>query len=94
MPRIARVDANQKAIVAALRKVGATVHSLASVGDGCPDLLVGFRGDNFLLEVKDGDKPPSRRRLRDKQKDWHEQWRGRVSVVENCADALAAIGAR
>jgi len=94
MPRIARVDANQKAIVSALRKAGASVQSLATVGDGCPDLVVGFRGDNYLLEIKDGNKSPSKRQLREKQRDWHERWRGRVCVVENCADALAAIGAR
>jgi hypothetical protein len=36
----AKVDANQKSIVAALRKVGCLVASLAQVGAGIPDLLV------------------------------------------------------
>jgi hypothetical protein len=31
------------------------------VGRGVPDLLVGWRGTNLLLEVKDGNKPQSAR---------------------------------
>jgi hypothetical protein len=93
MPRIARVDANQKAVVAALRAAGATVQHLHTVGRGCPDLLVGYRGVNYLLEVKDGAKIPSKRQLTQDETHWHARWRGRVCVVENCAEALTAIGA-
>ena len=52
MRRAAKVDGNQAEIVSALRQVGAEVQSLASVGQGVPDLLVGFRSRNFLLECK------------------------------------------
>ena len=61
--RRAKVDDNQPEIVKALRGIGAFVQSLASVGQGTPDLLVGFRGLWHLREVKDGDKPPSARKL-------------------------------
>lgn len=88
-----RIDDNQPAIVAALRAVGATVQSLATVGKGCPDLLVSYRGVNHLLEVKDGAKPPSRRQLTPDEARWHQQWRGPVAVVTSEAEALAAIGA-
>ena len=60
---VARVDANQKEIVAELRKLGASAVAIHEIGRGCPDLLVGTLGINYLLEVKDGTKPPSRRRL-------------------------------
>jgi hypothetical protein len=91
----AQVDANQKAIVDALRSIGATVQSLAAVGKGVPDLLVGFRGNMFLLEVKDGRKPPSAQRLTALQVSWHSTWRGPpVSVVRNVTEALRAVGAR
>ena len=39
--RAARVDDNHVAVVEALRKAGAMVQSLAAVGDGVPDLLIG-----------------------------------------------------
>ena len=56
----AKVDANQADIVAALRRIGATVQCLHQVGHGCPDLLVGWHGENILLEVKmpGGDMTP------------------------------------
>ena len=48
----ARTDANHAAVVRALRQVGASVLDLSRVGQGCPDLLVGYQGKNFLVEVK------------------------------------------
>ena len=44
------VDANQPEIVAALRAAGATVQHLHEVGQGCPDILAGFRGRNYLID--------------------------------------------
>lgn len=90
--RKARVDDNHAEIVAALRQVGCSVQSLASLGNGCPDLLVGTHKANFLLEVKDGRKSPSRRKLTPDEKDWHEAWRGQVCVVESVNDALRVVG--
>ena len=49
MRRRPRVDANQAEIVAALRAAHCSVQSLASLGDGAPDLLVGHAGANVLL---------------------------------------------
>lgn len=93
MPRrAARTDANHAAIVDALRACGATVQSLAAVGEGCPDLLVGYRSRNVLLEVKNGLSAPSRRQLTDDQKDWHAAWKGRAHVVKTIEEALFAVG--
>lgn len=93
MRRAAKVDANQDQIVVALRAAGASVNSLAPVGKGLPDLLVGFRGTNYLLECKDGNKPPSARELTPDQIEWHLNWRGHAVVVTSADEALAAIGA-
>ena len=88
MRRAAKIDANQTEIVKALRQVGASVQSLASTGKGCPDLLVGFRGVNWLLEIKDGQKVKSARKLTDDQVVWHQTWRGKVYIVESVDQAL------
>ncbi|WP_336943117.1 hypothetical protein [Acinetobacter modestus] len=88
MRRAAKIDANQTEIVKALRSVGASVQSLASTGKGCPDLLVGFRGVNWLLEIKDSQKVKSARKLTDDQVVWHESWRGKVYVIESVDQAL------
>lgn len=92
MRRAAKVDRNQPEIVGALRAVGASVQPLHAVGQGCSDLLVGFRGVNHCLEVKDGSLPPSRRKLTPDQVEWHASWRGSVVVVNNIAEAMQAIG--
>jgi len=89
--RAARIDANQQEIVAGLRDCGYSVLSLAAVGEGCPDLLVGAAGKNYLLEVKDGNKSPSRRVLTQDQRRFFATWQGRVRVVSSLDEALACI---
>jgi hypothetical protein len=91
MRRAARVDGNQSLITEALRAVGATVQPLHTVGNGCPDLLVGYRATNWCLEVKDGDKPPSARKLTDDEQIWHNGWQGVVHVVETVEQALQVV---
>lgn len=91
MRRAARTDRNQTEIIAALRKAGATVQPLHAVGQGCPDILVGFRGRNWLFEIKDGFKPPSKRKLTTDQVEWHAGWKGRVCVVETIDQAMREI---
>lgn len=93
MRRAAKVDANQAVIVGALRDIGASVTSTAAIGQGFPDLAVGFRGATFLLEVKDGSKPPSQRQLTPDEAEWHQAWRGQAAIVETIEDALRVIGA-
>lgn len=98
--RAARTDTGQAEIVAALRAVGCTVAVTSDVGGGFPDLVVGLanRGEgperlNLLLEIKDGSKPPSARRLTPAEQAWHAAWRGQVAVVASVDEALAAVGA-
>lgn len=90
--RRGRVDGNHKEIVKALRDVGASVQSLADLGKGVPDILVGFRGDNYIMEIKDWRQPPSKRRLTPDEKKWHQLWAGPVCIVETPGEALAVIG--
>ena len=94
--RAAKVDGNHAQIVAALRRAGAFVQSLAQVGKGCPDLLVIYRGVVNVIEVKDPSKPPSQRRLTQDQKNWHATAAlcgYDVPVAEAAEDALRAVGA-
>ena len=86
--RAARTDANHTDVVEMFRHMGCSVFSLAGVGDGCPDLLVGYLSVTHLIEIKDGDKSPSRRKLTDDEAEWHASWLGRpVNIVESPAEA-------
>lgn len=91
MRQAAKTDENQKLIVQALRKAGASVQSLAAVGKGCPDLLVGYNGINYLMEVKDGNKVPSARKLTIDQEHWHSVWTGAVHIVKTEDEALKIL---
>lgn len=93
MRRAAKVDDNQAEIVAAFRRMGCSVAITSAVGDGFPDLVVGYRRHNLLVEVKDGSKPPSKQRLTDDQMKFHGNWRGPVYVVKDVGDAAALINA-
>ena len=91
MRRANRIDDNQNDIVAALRKAGATVRVI-SQGDGIPDLLVGFRGETILLEVKDGNKPPSARTLTPAEQKFFNEWEGGLCmVVKSVEDVLEML---
>lgn len=92
MRRIAKIDDNQAEIAAALQIRGCSVRSLAPMGQGIPDLLVGRHGYNFLLEVKNGSLPPSRQKLTDDEHAFVTMWRGQVAVVNSIEQALEAVG--
>ena len=91
MRRAARIDRNQPEIIEALRKLGASVQPLHNAGDGIPDLLVGFQGANFLIEVKDGERVPSARKLTPCQVQWHHEWLGQAAIVTSTEEAIALI---
>ena len=91
MFRAARVDSNQSEVTKALRKIGASVQLLHSVGKGCPDMLVGYKGNNYLLEIKDGEKRESARKLTAEQTIWHYDWKGQVAVVTSPENAIDTI---
>ena len=92
MRRAAKVDTNHSEVVEALKSAGASVQSLATVGRGCPDLLVGYRGMWLLFEVKDGTRSPSRRKLTPDQEEWIKASRGGpVWLITSVPEALDAL---
>ena len=86
MPK--RVDQNHAEIVRALRQVpGVTVHSLHEMGNGCPDLLVGYRSITTMIEVK-----TAKGKLNAMQEDWHRRWTGSpVVIIRNEQDIETLI---
>lgn len=85
-----QVDANQAAIVAALRKIGCSVFVASAIGRGFPDLVVGKDQKTFLVEckVKKGTLTPV-------QKSFYDSWHGEdVKVVRSVEDALALFGVK
>ena len=83
---ICKVDANQPEIVAALRAAGCTVQHLHTVGHGCPDILVGYEGVNWLIEIKQPGNP-----LTPDEIEWLGEWEGQACVVYTPEQGLALI---
>ena len=80
-----RTDANQEAIVKALRDAGAYVWIISLP----VDLLVGYKGHTFLVEIKTG----ARKRLTALQADFFENWSGStLARVDSPEAALRMIG--
>lgn len=89
-----RVDINQPAIVKALEAVGASVLVTSDLGQGLPDLVVGFRLVNYLLEVKNPATSYGRRGLNPLQERWATLWTGSpVRVVRSTEEALCVVDA-
>jgi hypothetical protein len=84
----AKIDSNQGSIVKLLRLRGFSVQSLAAVGNGVPDLLVGKHGKNSLVEIKDGSLVPSHRKLTPLQEEWHKMWEGKIHIITSEREAL------
>ena len=80
------MDANQPEIVAALRKAGAEVTPLHTVGKGVSDLLVSFRQRWLVMECKahNGD-------LNALQREWIGKQRGPVYVVKTPSEAVEIL---
>lgn len=57
--RGAKVDANQRRLVALMRKHGAVVFHVHQV-KGLADVLVAYRGNLYLVEIKNGDRLPKK----------------------------------
>lgn len=89
--RARRVDKNQNEIIKGLMKIGCTVADTSRAGEGFPDLVCGYRGKNFMIECKDGNKPPSARKLTPAQIRFHEKWKGQIATVTNLNEAIAVV---
>jgi hypothetical protein len=70
---------------------GLSVVHTHTVGKGMVDVIAGFRGANYLFEIKDPKKSPSQRRLTEDEEKFHNEWTGQVAVVETLEDVLKIL---
>lgn len=93
MRKAARLDDNHLEIVDAFEKLGCTVLSLAAMGKGCPDLLVGCDLRNYLVEVKNPEQDPCKRRLTPDEMKFQKGWRGQWSLIEQVQEVPTFVKA-
>jgi len=86
--RRARVDDNQPIIVQAFRKLGWKVAHTHMVGSGFPDIVCSKSGTTILVEIKDGSKPASARKLTAPEQEFHAMWEGALHIIESVEDVF------
>ena len=89
MRTAARVDANQRKLVKYWRELGGSWQSTHQL-PGALDGIAGMFGLDCRVEIKDGDKVPSARKLTKAEKAVFDGWKGRRPVVwQNEKDVFA-----
>ena len=74
-----------------MKKEGFTAIT-SQLGNGFVDIVVGYKESNYLIELKDGNKPPSQRKLTPDEIEFHNKWNGQIAVCESLDDVLKVIG--
>lgn len=83
-----KVDLNQPQIIRDLRKIGATVTVISSLGKGVPDLLVSYQEKWWLFELKNPDKPKSQQKLTIDEQKWVNRQKAPVYIVRDIGEAI------
>ena len=93
MRRHGKPDANQAEIIEALRGIPeCSVLVLSSVGNGCPDVAVGYRGFNFFFEIKNPDRSPNENPGPEaRQQAFRDRWFGQVQRVTSLKEIITAM---
>jgi len=86
--RAGRTDGNHAEVIKVLRDNGMDARSIAALGNGWPDVVVGWRGVNIFLEIKDGAKYPSQRALTAAEQEFFGTWGGQVKLVMSPEEAV------
>lgn len=88
--RANRIDSNQPEIVAHFRAFGCSVLNISSLKKCC-DLIVSRSGRSIFIEVKDGSKVPSARKLTPDEEVFKAETKWAWRLVESIKDADAVI---
>ena len=89
---IKRTDRNHAAIINSLRKIpGISVFSTHTIGKGFPDIVVGYKQKNYLIEIKDELKSPSQKKLTSSEVEFKNNWTGQYDIAENLSQILTII---
>jgi len=86
-----RTDDNHRAVADEFRKVmpEATLHDISGAGRGFPDFAIGWRGRTFLMELKNPDRPGSKKTPA--QVKFFAEWQGHAAVVHSAAEMCAEM---
>lgn len=91
----AKVDSNQPQIVSVFRKMGCSVAHTHQIGKGFPDIVISLKtksgSKTLAVEIKDGDKVKSARKLTYQETIFHEYWQDEIPIIETVEDAINLV---
>jgi hypothetical protein len=90
MPKVrtaAKKDDNHSEIVKTFERLGWSVLDISQIPNTA-DILIANGSRYCVVEIKDGNKPPSKRKLTEGEKRFMEEWRGIWGLVESVDDAI------
>lgn len=93
MRRAAKIDRNQPEIVKALRKAGAVVKHVHQVKK-LFDIIVCYQGKTYCVEIKDGELPPSSRKLKEGEQECKDDFESvgvKYWIINSIDEALEMI---
>lgn len=85
--RAARIDANQNEIVSVLRNRGWYVLIISQLKNCC-DIIISKNGRTVAVEIKDGSKSLSQRKLSTGEEKFKSEWQGEYALIETIEQAL------
>lgn len=86
-----RVDDNHSEILKVFTQAGCSVKDVSRL-KGFVDAVIGIYGQTALIEIKDGNKPPSARKLTKDEQEFHDGWKGGpIYIVHSPIEAMQVI---
>jgi hypothetical protein len=89
--RAAKKDDNHVEIVAAFRAIGAFVFDVAQLKNAC-DIIIVYHGRTLAVEIKDGSKVASKRRMTPGEAEFKQSWElagGEHKIIETVEDVMS-----
>ena len=84
--RACKIDVNQPELVKYFREWGCTVLIVSNLKNCC-DIFISLHGRTIAIEIKDGKKPKSARKLTDGELIFKKEWKGAWRLCESIKDA-------
>ena len=82
-----RVDLNHQEVVKTLRSLGASVFDASRMGQGFPDLVIGYKHQTVLVEIKSGES----KKFTVAQLKFMADWKGSAVVRINDVDGAIRL---
>jgi Holliday junction resolvase len=82
-----KVDLNHADVVKTLRSLGASVFDASKVGKGFPDIVVGYKNNTILVEIKSGEN----KKFTPTQLKFMSEWKGSSIIRINDVDGAIRL---